>query len=100
MSNPFAVAKRYLVESPRAAPEVVPEVVEDGTIQGVRICSHVLQDEIWLILDRSFVPPDGLVCYYADEIPLLKDKTPEELRQIHMVKLEFRGSRVVQGGSK
>ncbi len=74
------------------------EVQERETIQAVKIASTVLNDDIWLILDRSFVPPDGLACYYAEEIPLLRDKTPEELREIHKVKLAFPGCRVIQEG--
>jgi hypothetical protein len=65
----------------------------------VKICSHVLEDDIWVILDRSFTPPpDGLAHYYAEEIPLLKDKTADELRTIHQAKLEFPGSRIIQEG--
>ena len=79
---------------------VAQEVREKDTIQGVKICSHVLEDEIWLILDRSFIPHDGLACYYAEEIPLLRDKTPEELREIHKAKLAFPGARVIQEGAE
>ena len=69
-----------------------------NSIQAVKICSHVLEDEIWLILDRSFIPHDGLAVYYAEEIPLLRNKTPEDLREIHKVKLAFPGCRVIQEG--
>ena len=69
-----------------------------NSIQAVKICSHVLEDEIWLILDRSFIPHDGLAVYYPDEIPLLKTKTPEDIREIHKVKLAFPGCRVIQEG--
>ena len=76
------------------------EVQEGETIQGVKICSHVLEDDIWLIFDRSFIPADGLACYYAEEIPLLKDKTPDDLREIHRYKLAFPGARVIQEGAE
>ncbi|MGH7774322.1 MAG: hypothetical protein ACREQA_19020 [Candidatus Binatia bacterium] len=98
MKNPFAVAQKYL--EPTISEAQSPEVVEDKTIQAVKICSHVLEDEIWLILDRAFTPTDGLACYYADEIPLLRDKTPEQLREIHKVKLAFPGARVIQEGAE
>lgn len=74
------------------------EVREGQTIQAVKICSRVLEDEIWLILDGSFILHDGIACYYAEEIPLLKNKTHEELREIHKVKLSFPGCRVIQEG--
>ena len=69
-----------------------------NSIQAVKICSNVLNDDIWLILDRSFIPHDGLACYYPEEIPLLKTKTPEDIREIHKVKLVFPGCRVIQEG--
>ena len=80
--------------------EAAKEVREAETIQAVKIASTVLNDEIWLILDRSFIPHDGLACYYAEEIPLLRDKTPEELREIHKAKLAFPGARVIQEGAE
>ena len=85
-------------EKAEAAP--FPEVIENKTIQAVKIYSRILGDEIWLILDRSFTPSDGLACYYAEEIPLLRDKTPEELREIHKAKLAFPGCRVIQEGAE
>jgi len=72
------------------------EVREGGTNQAVRICSHLLEDEIWLILDNSFTPNDGLACYYAEEICYLRTKTAEQIREIHKVKWVFPGCRVVQ----
>lgn len=98
MKNPFAVAQKYLDAPQSETPS--PEVVEDRTIQAVKICSHVLEDEIWLVLDRSFTPHDGLACYYPEEIPLLRDKTPDELREIHKAKLAFPGCRVIQEGAE
>ena len=76
------------------------EVHEAETIQGVKIASTVLNDDIWLILDRAFIPHDGLAAYYPEEIPLLKNKTPEDIREIHKVKLVFPGCRVIQEGSE
>jgi len=76
------------------------EVLENSTIQAVKIASRILNDDIWLILDREFIPHDGLACYYAEEIPLLRDKTPEELREIHKAKLAFPGCRVIQEGAE
>ena len=67
----------------------------DGSVQAVKIWSRVLQDEIWLILARSFVPEDELACYYPEELPLLKGKTQDQLRKIHKIKLVFPGSRVI-----
>lgn len=71
-------------------------VVEEVRDKAVKICSAVLDDHLWLILDRSFIPHDGLACYYAEEIPLLGNKTPEDLREIHKAKLAFPGCRVIQ----
>jgi hypothetical protein len=76
------------------------EIREAESIQAVKIFSKILGDDIWLILDRAFIPADGLACYFAEEIPLLKDKTAEELREIHKVKLAFPQCRVIQEGAE
>ena len=74
------------------------EVHESETIQAVKIASRILNDDIWLILDYSFTPTDGLACYYAEEIPLLKGKNLEDLKEIHKAKLAFGGCRIIQDG--
>ncbi len=93
----------YLALAKKAEEELrtrgrVLEVRESGTIQAVKICSHILEDEIWLVLDKDFIPPDGLACYYPEELAELKTKTPDDLREIHKVKLAFPGARVIQEG--
>jgi len=72
---------------------------ENGVLRAVLICSAVLQDHLWLILDRDFISHDGLACYYAEEIALLKGKSLEDLREIHKYKLAFPGARVLQDGA-
>ena len=78
-------------------PQVI-EIRENRTIQAVKVCSHVLGDEVWLILDHSFTPQDGLAAYYAEEIPLLRNRTQEELREIHNYKLAYPAARLIQDG--
>src|SRR5438094_393558 len=51
---------------------------ESGELRAVKICSAILEDHLWLIVDRSFIPIDGLARYYAEEIASLADKTPEQ----------------------
>jgi hypothetical protein len=79
---------------------VVEEVRDGGNLKAVKICSAVLQDHLWLIIDRRFEPKDGLAIYYAEELPELGTKTPEQLREIHNVKLTFPGCRVIQEGAE
>jgi len=79
---------------------VVEEIRDDGRLKAVKICSALLEDHLWLILDRSFVPKDGLAIYYPEELPELRTKTPEQLREIHNVKLAFPGCRVIQEGAE
>ena len=75
------------------------EEIRDGQrLKAVKICSAVLEDHLWLILDSGFKPRDGLAVYYAEELPELSTKTPEQLREIHKVKLAFPGCRVIQEG--
>ena len=91
-------------EAKRLASEVVTlprawiaKVIRDGeTLRAVLISSAMLNDLLWLIIDRSFQPTDGSAIYYADELPELSTKTVEELRQIHRTKLTFPGCRVIQ----
>ena len=97
MRNPYSLAQKYL-DNPIPQTQALEVVETNQSIQAVKISSHVLEDDIWLILDRSFIPRDGLAVYYPDEIPLLKTKTPEDLREIHKVKLAFPGCRVIQEG--
>lgn len=79
---------------------LVEEVRHGGSLKAVKICSAVLEDHLWLILDRSFEPRDGLAIYYPEELPELKNKSPEDLREIHRVKLAFPGCRVIQEGAE
>jgi len=62
------------------------------------ICSALLEGHLWLILDRSFGPKDGLAIYYPEDLAVLKTKSPEELREIHKAKLAYPGCRVIQEG--
>ena len=71
--------------------------LEAGEIIAVEIASEVLGAEIWLSFRNDFNPQDGKAVFYAHELPLLKDKTSEQLREIHRVKLAFgAGSRLRQ----
>lgn len=77
----------------------VAEEIRDGqSLRAVKICSAFLEDHFWLILDRGFEPKDGLAIYYPEELPTLRTKTVQELREIHRVKLTFPGCRVIQEG--
>jgi hypothetical protein len=77
---------------------VAGEIRDGNNLRAVKICSAVLQDHFWLILDRRLEPKDGLAIYYPEEIPAIAAKSTEELKQIHKVKLKFPGCRVIQDG--
>jgi hypothetical protein len=68
----------------------------EGRIIAVLIASTVLEADIWLTLDDSFDPRDGLAVFHVDEVGLLATKDPQTLREIHAVKLAFPGSKVRQ----
>ncbi len=94
---------RRLVEIQESLPPIrarVSEEVRSGTgdLQGIKICSTVLDVHLWLIVDRSFNPSDNLAQYYVEELSELKRKSVEDLQEIHCVKLVFPGARVVQQG--
>lgn len=72
-------------------------------ILGYKIASEVLKEpslfpadppELWLIMSEDFSTDDDLPHFYADEIPLLKDKTVAQLKEIYRVKKTFPGSKV------
>jgi len=71
---------------------------ENGILQAVLVCSDLLEDHLWIVIDRSFIPTDDCAIYYHEELPLLRDKTLADLRQIHEAKLAFPGCRVIQEG--
>ena len=78
---------------------VVEEIRGDNEeLRAILICSAMLEAHLWVVWDRSFGPKDNLAIYYAEEIPLLRDKTPEELKAIHAAKLRFPGCRILQEG--
>jgi hypothetical protein len=79
---------------------VAEEIWDGNRLRAVKICSAFLEDHLWLTLDRSFEPKDSLAIYYPEEFPELKTKTPEQLREIHKVKLAFPGCRVIQEGAE
>lgn len=96
--DPCTVSSDVLPDLLRQRPRAW--VVEEVRDKAVKICSAVLEDHLWLILDRSFIPHDGLAVYYPDELPLLRDKTSEDLKEIHKAKLAFPGCRVIQEGAE
>jgi len=71
---------------------------ENGELRAVLICSALLEDHLWMILDRSFEPKDNLAIYYSEEIPLLKGKSLEDLKLIQETKLIFPGAKEIQEG--
>ena len=79
---------------------VVEEIRGDNEeLRAILICSAMLEAQLWVVWDRSFEPKDNLAIYYAEEIPLLKGKSLEDLREIHKVKLAFPGARILQEGA-
>ena len=112
--NPFSVAQKYLsqpviqkrreMEAQTIPNEddpieacIMEEVCdENGKLRAILVYSIPLHDDLWMVFDRSFEPEGDLAVYFSEEIPLLRGKTLEELREIHKVKLEFPGCRIVQ----
>lgn len=70
----------------------------DGKLRAIQICSAAPEGCLWVVFDRSFEPRDDLAIYYREEIPFLRTKTLEQLREIHKVKLIFPRCRVIQEG--
>jgi hypothetical protein len=79
---------------------VVEEHRDGNNLRAVKICSALLEDHLWLVIDRSYHPTDGLAIYYAEELAELGTKSPQQLREIHEAKLVFSGVRIVQEGAE
>jgi hypothetical protein len=79
---------------------VVEEIRDGETLKAVKICSALLEDHLWLVIDRTFAPKDGLAIYYPEEVPELASKTADQLQEIHKVKLAFPGCRLIQEGAQ
>ena len=77
---------------------VTKELRDGGKLKAVKVCSGLLQDQLWVIVDRRYQPKDGLAIYYPEEFLELKSKTQEQVREIHRIKLTFPGCRVIQEG--
>ncbi len=66
-----------------------------GRLQAVKICSAFLQDHLYVVFDSRFVSPEPFVLYSTEEIEAMANKSPDEVMEIHKVKVVFRG-RIIQ----
>ena len=71
---------------PRRVP--TPDVSE-GRVIAYLIASEVFDCNIWFALDDDFDLKERLAVFYAYELPFLREKTPDQLRAIHRLKLNF-----------
>ena len=96
MGKYLEIANKF-IEGRRSAESLDPT---EGPIVAVKIASSVLSTDIWLAFREDFQPAAGeeaVAVFYAHEIPLLSEKTTQQLREIHRVKLAVGpGSRVRQ----
>jgi hypothetical protein len=68
---------------------VIEEVRDQaGRLRAVLICSMLVEDHVWLIIDQTFIPPDDRARYYAEELPALGKKTPAKVVEAHKAKLK------------
>jgi hypothetical protein len=58
--------------------------------------SAVLETDLWLLVDPSFLPPDGDPVFFEGELAFLAKKSVEEMKEIVKVKCAFPRCRVVQ----
>ena len=63
--------------------------LENGSIVAVLIASEIFQADVWFSFRQEFDPQDGKAIFYWYELEILKNKTPEQLRDIHKAKLIF-----------
>jgi hypothetical protein len=99
LKDPFLIAERYLQEdaeesSPAPRAWIVEQIRDGDRLRAFKVCSAPLEAHLWVVLDPTFEPGDGLAVYHPEELPALRWKAMEELRAIHKVKLAFPGCRV------
>jgi len=75
-----------------------PTVIIDGNVVAVVIDSTLLGAPIWFALRDGWRPDeaDSIPIFYASELPALRVKTPQQLRDIFRVKRTFGGGMVRQ----
>src|SRR3972149_2070769 len=80
-----------LIASGHVRPILPPD--EAGKPIAAKIFSKILNDTVWVVTSPEAICfiPDGEIYYLPEEIRNLKGATPEEIRQIHMVKKEIGG---------
>lgn len=86
----------YAERSPLSASVKDEKRCDLAQLHAVLMYSDELDDDLWLILDRSFLPNDGSASYFPDEIRFLNGKSTEQLQDIHNAKLSFPGCKVIQ----
>jgi len=74
------------------------KAIDDGPIIAVLIDSEVLGAPIWFALNDDWKPDPGDITpvFYASELPFLRTKSPETLREVFKVKIAFGGGMVRQ----
>jgi hypothetical protein len=77
---------------------VIDQILDDGELVAVLICSKVLECHVWFALADDWKPDprDKTPVFYASELPFLRTKTIETLREIFEVKTAFGGGMVRQ----
>jgi hypothetical protein len=77
---------------------VVDQIIDNGELVAVLICSKILEAHIWFALNDDWKPDpcDKTPVFYASELPFLRTKTVETLREIFKVKIKFGGGLVGQ----
>jgi len=98
-SQDRAEARRIaiLVTIPNCA-RIVEEIRDGQRLRALQLYSTLLQDCLWIVIDRTYQPSDGLALYYPEELSNLRGKSIEQLREIHKIKLVYPGCRVIQEG--
>jgi len=85
--------------------KVVPSLVNGGFVRllepldkaeepiAAKIYSRILDDTVWVVTHPGAIcfVPDGEIYYLPAEIRNLRGASPDEIRQVHMIKKELRG---------
>ena len=91
MKSSFDIAEKYLSEAAATGTEAASADLSEGAVVACLIDSTILGAEIWFALRDDWRPDEGdsTPVFYASELAMLREKTPEQLREIHKAKLAF-----------
>ena len=87
-NNAEPIAVDHPESDPFRDPDIIAHMVENDEVIAVLIHSAVLNAKIWFALNENWRPEPGVKTpvFYGSELAALRDKSPEQLKEIYRQK--------------